>query len=54
LVVRNGRVERRAVTVANTVNDFSTVTAGLNDGEKIVMDWPASLNDGEVVKEAKQ
>ncbi|HTL58201.1 MAG TPA: efflux RND transporter periplasmic adaptor subunit [Candidatus Limnocylindrales bacterium] len=54
LVVRDGRVERRAVTVAMTVNDSSTVTAGLTDGERVVLEWPAGLNDGAEVKELKQ
>ena len=54
LVVRDDRVERRAVTVVATVNDASTISAGLHEGEKIVLDWPAGLNDGAVVKEIKQ
>lgn len=53
MVVRESRAERRAVTVAATLNDAATISAGLRDGEKVVVDWPASLADGCAVKELK-
>jgi RND family efflux transporter MFP subunit len=53
MVVRENRVERRAVTVASTVNDAATISAGLSDGEKVVVDWPPGLVDGSTVKELK-
>ena len=53
MVVRDNRVERRAITVAGTVNDATTITAGLADGEKVVVDWPPGLIDGATVKESK-
>ena len=53
MVVRDNRAERRAVTVGTTVNDAATITAGLSDGEKVVLDWPAGLADGAHVKELK-
>jgi RND family efflux transporter MFP subunit len=50
-VVRDGRVERRAVTVAQTSGDESTIAAGLNGGEKVVVNPPASLAEGVKVSE---
>jgi RND family efflux transporter MFP subunit len=52
-VVKEGRVERRAVTVADTVGDRSSITAGLSDGERVVVDAPQDLADGAAVTEAK-
>ncbi len=45
-VVREGRVERRAVTVAQTSGDESTIAAGLSGGEKVVINPPPGLADG--------
>jgi HlyD family secretion protein len=50
-VVRDGRVERRAVTIAGTQGDESTIAAGLNGGEKVVINAPAGLADGSRVTE---
>jgi HlyD family secretion protein len=50
-VITGGRAERRAVTVAGTQSDESTVSAGLAAGERIVVDAPAALTDGAAVKE---
>lgn len=50
-VVREGRVERRAVTVAQTSGDESTIAAGLNDGEKVVVNPPSGLADGARISE---
>ena len=44
-VVRDGRVERRAVTVS-TSGDEVTVVAGLAAGEAVVVDPPGALADG--------
>ena len=52
-VVRDGRVERRAVTVAQTSGDESTIAAGLNGGEKVVINPPADLAEGAKVSEKK-
>lgn len=49
-VVRDGKVERRAVNVSQTTGDESTVTAGLSDGETIVVSTTAKLSDGTKVK----
>ena len=45
----DGKVERRAVTVANSNGDEATVTAGLSAGETVVLDPPATLTDGAAV-----
>ncbi len=50
-VVRNGRVERRAVTILQTNGDESTIAAGLSGGEKVVINPPAGLADGGNVSE---
>ena len=52
-VVRDGRVERRAVTVAQTNGDESTIAAGLNGGEKVVVNPPPGLADGIRISEKK-
>ncbi len=50
-VVRDGRVERRAVTVAQTNGDESTIAAGLSGGEKVVVNPPPALADGGKISE---
>jgi len=50
-VVRDGRVERRAVTVAKTQGDESIIAAGLNSGERVVINAPQELADGSRVIE---
>ena len=52
-VVRDGHAERRAVTVTDTQNDDSVLSAGVSAGEKVVVSAPADLQDGTAVKEAK-
>ena len=52
-VVNDGRAERRAVTVIDTQGDDSVLSAGVNGGEKVVVNPPANLQDGMVVKEKK-
>ena len=53
-VVRDDRVERRAVTLGATRGDEVTIEAGLNDGEKIVVEGPADLAEAARVTEAKR
>jgi len=50
-VVQHGRAERRAVTVTDTQNDNSFLSAGVSAGEKVVVNAPANLQDGMAVKE---
>src|SRR5262249_25082118 len=54
LVVRDNRAERRAVSVNSTGADDALVGAGLNAGERVVLEWPVGLADGVPVKETKQ
>jgi len=50
-VVQNGRAERRAVTVSDTQGEDDVLSAGVSAGEKVVVNSPADLKDGAVVKE---
>jgi len=50
-VVRDGRVERRAITVAQTRGDESTIAAGLTGGEKVVVNPPSGLAAGARISE---
>ena len=52
-IVHDGHAERRAVTVSDTQNDDSALSAGVTAGEKVVVDAPADLKDGMAVKEKK-
>lgn len=51
-VVRDGRVERRAVTISARDADEATIAAGLSGGERVVVDAPATLADGVRVTES--
>jgi RND family efflux transporter MFP subunit len=52
-VVKDGRVERRAITVNGTDAENSTVTAGINAGERLVLNAPTGLKEGTKVTEKK-
>ena len=49
-VVRDGKVERRAITLGAADNDRVAVLDGLQGGEAIVVDAPRRLRDGAVVE----
>jgi RND family efflux transporter MFP subunit len=51
-VIRDNRVERRAVTVGGTLGDEATIAAGLSGGDRIVVDPPDSLTENSRIKEA--
>jgi hypothetical protein len=51
LVVRDGRVERRAVATGAAGDGTVTVTSGLTPGESVVIEGPPDLTDGTAVKE---
>ncbi len=53
-VARDGHVEKRAVTVAAPRGDEVTVSAGLNGGERLVVEGADKLADGNRITEAKQ
>jgi RND family efflux transporter MFP subunit len=48
-VVKDGKVERRAITLSNSSGTDVTVTAGLSSGEVVVLDPPTTLTDGAAV-----
>lgn len=50
-IVSGSRVERRAITIAQTTGDESTIAAGLSGGEKVVVNPPATLADGAKISE---
>ena len=53
-VVRDGKVERRAVTTGGVTGDEVVIAAGLSGGEKVVIEGPSDLAEGNAVKEAKK
>lgn len=52
-VLRGDKVERRAVSVFQTIGEEATISAGLSTGETIVATTTAKLSDGAKVKTAK-
>jgi HlyD family secretion protein len=50
-VVQDGRAERRAVTVSDTQDDNSILSAGVSPAERVVVTPPADLKDGVAVRE---
>jgi RND family efflux transporter MFP subunit len=53
MVVRNGQVERRAVTLTGVGMDEVVINAGIAAGEKVAVDWPPGLTDGALVRETQ-
>ena len=51
-MVRNGRVERRAVTVGPTRGDDVVIAAGIDRGERVVVEGPENLAEGMRATEA--
>jgi RND family efflux transporter MFP subunit len=49
-VVRDDRVERRAVQVGNEDGDQVEVLSGLSSGDRIVVDAPPTLKDGDRIR----
>ena len=52
-VLQNNRAERHAVTVTGSQDDEDILSAGLNGGDKVIVDPPSGLKDGMAVKEKK-
>ncbi|MCG3129399.1 MAG: Multidrug resistance protein MdtA [Phycisphaerae bacterium] len=52
-VVREGTLERRAVTVGAESGEEVTIAAGLTEGERIVVEGPENLKEGDPAAEAK-
>lgn len=53
-VVREGRVERRAVTLGGTQGDEAMITAGLSSGERVVVEGGENLSENAQVTEEKR
>ncbi|MEO7272575.1 MAG: efflux RND transporter periplasmic adaptor subunit [Vicinamibacterales bacterium] len=49
-VIKEDRVERRAITVGNTNGDQMDVLSGVNAGERVVLEPPAAMKDGDRIK----
>jgi len=54
LVVNDGRVERRAVKLGSSVGADARVVAGLTAGERVVLEGPENLAEGDLVKEKSE
>lgn len=52
-VLRDGKAERRAVTVGGTIGDAREVKSGVRAGESVIVDGPPELKDGQEVAVAK-
>jgi RND family efflux transporter MFP subunit len=52
-VYADGKVERRSVTLGETVGGHRQVLSGLRDGERLVLSPPESLKDGQTVRSAE-
>lgn len=48
-VARDGKAERRAVTVADASGSEVTISAGLSQGESVILNPPSTLTDGAAV-----
>lgn len=53
-LVRDGRVERRAVKVGTTRGEEVTIAAGVTGGDRVVIEGPGDLPDGAKVTEAER
>ncbi len=51
LLVRDGRVQRRAVRIGDTQGDEVFVLSGLAEGDRVVVEGPPELADGDLVEE---
>ncbi len=49
-VMHDDRVERRAVSVGSTIGDSTEVLSGVSAGDRVVVDAPQTLKDGDKVK----
>jgi RND family efflux transporter MFP subunit len=52
-VAHDGHVERRAVKIALAGDETATIQAGLNEGERVVVEGPSDLVEGMQITEAK-
>jgi hypothetical protein len=52
-VMRDGLIERRAVTLSSQIGEEALVLAGLSAGERVVFEGAEELKDGDAVQEMK-
>lgn len=52
-LVRDGRLERRAITLGDVIGEQVVVAAGISGGDRVVVDGPDDLVDGARVTEIK-
>lgn len=52
VVGSGGRAEHRAVAVSSATDDESTLSAGVSEGERVVVDGPKEIADGTILREA--
>jgi multidrug efflux pump subunit AcrA (membrane-fusion protein) len=48
-LLRDGRAERRAVTLGGSLGDSRQVLAGVTAGDTVIVDAPEGLKDGDAV-----
>jgi hypothetical protein len=48
-LLRDGRAERRAVSLGGTTGDSRQVKAGVSPGDSVIVDPPPGLSDGDAV-----
>ena len=53
-LVRDGRAERRAVTLGGTLGDDRQVQAGVSAGDAVIVEAPPTLKDGDAVQEREK
>ncbi|MFL6280443.1 MAG: efflux RND transporter periplasmic adaptor subunit, partial [Vicinamibacterales bacterium] len=49
-LVHDDRVERRAVSIGSTIGDQTEVLSGVSAGERVIVEGPQTLKDGDKVK----
>jgi multidrug efflux pump subunit AcrA (membrane-fusion protein) len=49
-VVKDDKAERRAVKVSASEGDKARIESGLTEGDRVVIEGPAELKDGDGVK----
>ena len=49
-VVHDDRIERRAISAGSAIGDQVEVVSGVSAGERVVVDGPPTLKDGDKVK----
>ena len=49
-VMHDDRIERRAISVGSTIGNDTEVLSGVNSGDRVVVEGPQTLKDGDKVK----